>query len=180
MLGDSWWPFLPFLHVCAGLNQSSIVCPGCLRCSVVMRYSAMNQLAWYRNENYRAIEMDTAQEELSRRLAHSVVVTGDQVRAGGGDPLRHLLASMMLPFCSRGGGRVEDMRLEILHIMRRHNIRDGIQGGIEDPFLDQWRQKLHNNSSPDDIIIADAYIAFLERCAFPSSLCFPSELHAFL
>ena len=134
-----------------------------LRCFVVMRYSAMHQLDWYRNHSYLASEMDTSQEDFSRRLARSVVVTGEQVRAGGGDPWRHLLARMMLPFCSRGGGRAEDIRLEILHIMRRHNIREGNRPGIEDRFLEQWHQKLHQNTSLDDIAIADAYIAFLER-----------------
>ena len=137
-----------------------------------MRYSAMRQLAWYGNYSHLPSEMDTAQEELSRRLARSVLVTGDQVKAGRGDPWRHLLARMMLPFCSRGGGRVEDMRLEILHIMHRHNIREGTRPGIEEPFLEQWRQKLHKNSSPDDVVIADAYIAFLERC-IPFLLLWP-------
>ena len=128
-----------------------------------MRYSAMHQLDWYRNHSHLASEMDAAQEDLSRRLAHSLLTTGDQVRAGGGDPWRHLLARMMLPFCSRGGGRVEDIRPEILHIMRRHNIREGNRPGMEDLFLEQWHQKLHQNTSPDDIAIADAYIAFLQR-----------------
>ena len=128
-----------------------------------MRYSAMRQLAWYRNHSHLASEMDAAQEDFSRRLARSVVITGEQVRAGGGDPWRHLLARMMLPFCSRGGGRAEDIRLEILHIMRRHNIREGNRPGIDDRVLEQWHQKLHNNTSPDGIAIADAYIAFLER-----------------
>ena len=92
-----------------------------------------------------------------------VLVT--QVEASGGDPWRHLLARMMLPLCSRGGGRGEDIRLEILDIMRRHNIREGHRAGIDDRFLEQWHQKLHQNTSSDDIVIASAYIAFLERFA---------------
>ena len=96
-----------------------------------------------------------------------------EVRALGCDPWRHLLARMTLPFCSRGGGRGEDIRLEILDIMRRHNIREGHRAGIDDRFLEQWHQKLHQNTSPDDIAIASAYIAFLERC-----YCGPfNELH---
>ena len=90
-----------------------------------------------------------------------------KVRVGGGDPGRHLLARYMLSFCSRGGGRGEDIWLEILHIMRRHNIREGSRPGIDDRFLEQWHQKLHQNTSPDDIAIASAYIAFLERCSPP-------------
>ena len=95
------------------------------------------------------------------------------MEASCGDPWRHLLARIMLPFCSRGGGRGEDIRLEILDIMRRHNIREGNRPGIDDRFLEQWHQKLHQNTSPDDIAIASAYIAFLERCS-PSLLAGPT------
>jgi alpha-glucan,water dikinase len=28
-------------------------------------------------------------------------------------------------------------------------------------FIEEWHQKLHNNSTPDDIIICEAYLAFL-------------------
>lgn len=33
--------------------------------------------------------------------------------------------------------------------------------GIEDKFLEQWHQKLHTNTTPADITICEAYIAFL-------------------
>ena len=133
----------------------------------MLRYSAMRQLDWSRSYSYQSKDVDAAQEQLSRRLAQSVIRTWEQVKVSGGDPWRPLLAFYMLSFCSHGGGRGDDIRLEILDIMRRRNIREGHRPGIEDRFLEQWRQKLHQNTSPDDIAIASAYIAFLERCYPP-------------
>ena len=40
--------------------------------------------------------------------------------------------------------------------------RRAIAPGIEDKFIEEWHQKLHTNCAPDDIIIADAYIKFLQ------------------
>lgn len=34
--------------------------------------------------------------------------------------------------------------------------------GIEDHFLEQWHQKLHTNTTPEDVSICEAYLAFLE------------------
>lgn len=33
--------------------------------------------------------------------------------------------------------------------------------GIEDHFLEQWHQKLHTNTTPEDVTICEAYLAFL-------------------
>ncbi|GFH33737.1 carbohydrate-Binding Module Family 45 protein, partial [Haematococcus lacustris] len=33
--------------------------------------------------------------------------------------------------------------------------------GIDERFLEQWHQKLHTNTTPDDIAIVEAYLAFL-------------------
>ena len=33
--------------------------------------------------------------------------------------------------------------------------------GIEDQFIEQWHQKLHTNTTPEDITICEAYLAFL-------------------
>lgn len=33
--------------------------------------------------------------------------------------------------------------------------------GIEDHFLEQWHQKLHTNTTPEDITICEAYLTFL-------------------
>jgi alpha-glucan,water dikinase len=40
--------------------------------------------------------------------------------------------------------------------MHRHNIKE--QHGT---WMEQWHQKLHNNTTPDDVVICEAYLAFL-------------------
>lgn len=54
------------------------------------------------------------------------------------------------------GGEGQRIRDEILEIMHRHRIKE-----VPGPFLEQWHQKMHNNSTPDDIVICDAYRTFL-------------------
>lgn len=41
-----------------------------------------------------------------------------------------------------------------------HVLRVLLQG-LDEPFLEQWHQKIHQASSPEDVIIAEAYLAFL-------------------
>lgn len=37
--------------------------------------------------------------------------------------------------------------------------------GLDEPFLEQWHQKIHQASSPEDVIIAEAYLAFLHTAS---------------
>ena len=64
----------------------------------------------------------------------------------------------MLGCVGRGGsgGDGQAIRDEILHIMHRHHLPE-----CKGTFMEEWHQKLHNNSTPDDIIICEAYLAFL-------------------
>ena len=55
------------------------------------------------------------------------------------------------------GGNAQAVRDEILNIMHRNNIKE--QNGT---WMEQWHQKLHNNTTPDDIGICEAYVAFLK------------------
>ena len=48
------------------------------------------------------------------------------------------------------------MRDEILHIMHRNHIKE-----VSGHFIEEWHQKLHNNTTPDDVVICAAYLAFL-------------------
>ena len=41
--------------------------------------------------------------------------------------------------------------------------------GIEDKFLEQWHQKLHTNTTPEDITICEAYLHFL-HCGDPGEM----------
>ncbi len=55
------------------------------------------------------------------------------------------------------GGNAQAVRDEILNIMHRNNVKE--KNGT---WMEQWHQKLHNNTTPDDIGICEAYIAFLK------------------
>lgn len=65
---------------------------------------------------------------------------------------------MVLATVGRGGDGNQGQRIrdEILSIQSRN----GCKGGM----MEQWHQKLHNNTSPDDVEICKALIAYLERC----------------
>lgn len=54
------------------------------------------------------------------------------------------------------GGNAQAVRDEILNIMHRNKIPE--RAGT---WMEQWHQKLHNNTTPDDVVICEAYLAFL-------------------
>lgn len=54
------------------------------------------------------------------------------------------------------GGDGQAIRDEILHIMHRNHIPE-----VKGTWMEEWHQKLHNNTTPDDVPICRAYLAFL-------------------
>jgi alpha-glucan,water dikinase len=113
-----------------------------------LRYSAVRQLDWQRRYNTKPRELSHAQDRLTARLAGIW-------RAGREAGLR-LWPRLMLTTLGRGGDgqRVRD---EILHIMHRNHLKE-----VSGNFVEEWHQKLHNNTTPDDIVICRAYLAFLK------------------
>jgi len=63
----------------------------------------------------------------------------------------------MVGFIGKGSGNGQQVRDEILHIMHRHGIPE-----TQGHFYEQWHQKLHNNTTPDDVPICEALLAFLK------------------
>jgi alpha-glucan,water dikinase len=63
---------------------------------------------------------------------------------------------MMLGCVGRGGDG-QKIRDEILHIMHRNHISER-----KGSWMEEWHQKLHNNTTPDDVPICEAYLAFLQ------------------
>lgn len=63
----------------------------------------------------------------------------------------------MVTTMGQGGSRGQQVRDEILNIMHRHKIK---RAG--ERFMEEWHQKLHNNTTPDDIVICKAYLEFLQ------------------
>ncbi len=116
---------------------------------VWLRYSELRQLDWQRHYNTKPRELSHAQDRLTLK------VTGLFARAN--DRQRWLLR-MLLSTLGRGGegGVGQQIRDEILHIMHRHKIKE-----CSGHFLEEWHQKLHNNTTPDDVVICRAYLEFL-------------------
>ena len=118
-----------------------------------LRLSSLKQLHWYAGNNYQGKDMASKQERLAWRVARAAATTADPTSRG------FMRAS--LAFLPRGGGNGDDIRMGILNIMRTHGIKEGHRPGIEDPFIAQWHQKLHSNTTPDDVKICEAYLHFL-------------------
>ena len=55
----------------------------------------------------------------------------------------------------KGTGNGQEIRDEILKILQRNRMHAC--------FYEEWHQKLHNNSTPDDIVICEALINFLRN-----------------
>src|SRR5215472_12820526 len=112
---------------------------------VYLRFSAIRQLTWQRNYNTKPRELAHAQERLTQKIA-SIYRS---------EPASRPLARLMLATVGRGG-EGQRIRDEILNIMHRHHIKE-----VSGHFLEEWHQKLHNNTTPDDLVICEAYLAFL-------------------
>ncbi|NOZ25827.1 MAG: hypothetical protein GXO94_07050 [Nitrospirae bacterium] len=114
---------------------------------VWLRFSAVRQLVWQRNYNTKPRELTHAQDRLTLKLAGLYV----------DDTKNRELIRLMMTTLGRGG-EGQRIRDEILHIMHRHRIKE-----VSGHFLEEWHQKLHNNATPDDIVICEAYLEFLRN-----------------
>jgi len=117
---------------------------------VWLRFSQMRQLAWQRRHNTKPTLLSQEADKLSMHI------TAQWAAARGVDAE---LLRLMLSAVPRGSGGDDGqaIRDQILVIMRQFEIKK--RKGC---WMEEWHQKLHNNSTPDDIIICEAYIKFLE------------------
>ena len=119
-----------------------------------MRLSSTRQLPWYSGGNYQGKDMASLQEGLARSVA-SLVADPEL------DPASRQYFRLVMSGLPRGGGDGDAIRMGILNIMREHGIKEGHRPGIEDRFIAQWHQKLHSNTTVDDVAICEAYLHFL-------------------
>lgn len=113
---------------------------------VWQRFSFMRLLDWQRNYNTKPRELAGATDNLARKLCS----------AWKAFPEVRLWVRWTLSTLGRGGNKGQEIRDEILHIMHRNKIPE-----TAGHFYEQWHQKLHNNTTPDDVGICRALIAFL-------------------
>ncbi|PSS28509.1 Alpha-glucan water dikinase [Actinidia chinensis var. chinensis] len=109
---------------------------------VWMRFMATRQLIWNKNYNVKPREISKAQDRLTD-LLQNIYRTHPHYRE---------LLRMILSTVGRGGeGDVgQRIRDEILVIQRNNDCKGGM--------MEEWHQKLHNNTSPDDVVICQALI----------------------
>ncbi|KAK3416768.1 hypothetical protein EUGRSUZ_H02531 [Eucalyptus grandis] len=114
---------------------------------VWMRFMATRQLIWNKNYNVKPREISKAQDRLTDKLQNTYM-TRPQYRE---------LLRMIMSTVGRGGeGDVgQRIRDEILVIQRNNNCKGGM--------MEEWHQKLHNNTSPDDVVICQALIDYIEN-----------------
>ncbi|XP_058192973.1 alpha-glucan water dikinase, chloroplastic-like isoform X2 [Rhododendron vialii] len=113
---------------------------------VWMRFMATRQLIWNKNYNVKPREISRAQDRLTDLLQ----------RVYGTHPQHRELLRMILSTVGRGGeGDVgQRIRDEILVIQRNNDCKGGM--------MEEWHQKLHNNTSPDDVVICQALIDYIK------------------
>jgi alpha-glucan,water dikinase len=140
------WTLMHRFNLCHELLEPVADSPdGLALLFVWLRYSALRQLTWQRNYNTKPRELSHAEDRLTQKLAN-LYSRNPQSR-----PLVRLMLASVGP-----GGEGQRIRDEILSIMHRHHIKE-----VAGHFLEEWHQKLHNNTTPDDIAICAAYLEFL-------------------
>ncbi|MHB1425023.1 MAG: phosphohistidine-like domain-containing protein [Gemmataceae bacterium] len=148
-MGANSWTLMHRFHLCHELLAEARDDEDALALLFAwLRYSAIRQLDWQRRYNTKPRELSHAQERLTARLA-------SVWRSHSPGSLCRFWSRQMFTTLGRGGDgqRVRD---EILHIMHRNNLKEAAGH-----FIEEWHQKLHNNTTPDDVVICQAYLAFL-------------------
>nr|XP_034592602.1 alpha-glucan water dikinase, chloroplastic-like [Setaria viridis] len=112
---------------------------------VWMRFMATRQLIWNKNYNVKPREISQAQDRFTD-LLQNLYKTYPQYRE---------ITRMIMSAVGRGGeGDVgQRIRDEILVIQRKNNCMGGM--------MEEWHQKLHNNTSLDDVVICQALMDYL-------------------
>ena len=117
---------------------------------VWLRFSQTRQLSWQRRHNTRPMFLSEATEALSK----AIVSRWKRSRGAERELMRMVLSTVPRGSSGADGQAIRD---EILVIMRKFEIKKR-----KGTFMEEWHQKLHNNSTPDDITVCEAYIRFLE------------------
>ena len=122
-----------------------------------LRYSFRRLLEWQRHYNTPPKDLQWSMHcltfEITKRFS-------DMIKKGRNDkefvipPSVFLRDSLVM--CGKGRSNGQLIRDEILNIFHKFKISEKI-----DSFYEQWHQKLHNNTTPDDIVICQALVNFL-------------------
>jgi alpha-glucan, water dikinase len=146
MSGNSWTLMHRFNLCYDLLDRVHKNAEGLALIYVWLRFSAIRQLDWQRNYNTKPRELSHALERLTVKLAERYV----------DEPEDREWIRLIMGTLGRGSNG-QEVRDEILRIMHRHHIKE-----VSGHFLEEWHQKLHNNTTPDDVVICEGYLGFLK------------------
>ncbi|XP_013593886.1 PREDICTED: alpha-glucan water dikinase 2 isoform X2 [Brassica oleracea var. oleracea] len=112
---------------------------GCIGIMVWMKFMAARHLTWNKNYNVKPREISEALERFTN-LMEKIYLQ---------QPYKREIVRLTMALVGRGGqGDVgQRIRDEILVIQRNNHCKSGM--------MEEWHQKLHNNSSADDVIICE-------------------------
>eukprot|EP00928_Gymnodinium_smaydae_P011570 TRINITY_DN14252_c0_g2_i3.p1 TRINITY_DN14252_c0_g2~~TRINITY_DN14252_c0_g2_i3.p1 ORF type:complete len:1625 (+),score=390.00 TRINITY_DN14252_c0_g2_i3:87-4961(+) len=113
---------------------------------VWQRFSFMRLLTWEQNTCTQPRMLAGTTNAITHRMAE----------LWKAHPQCRMWARWTLATMGRGGNAGQQIRDQILVIMHAHDIKE-----IHGTYYEQWHQKLHNNTTPEDIGICRAIIAFL-------------------
>eukprot|EP00210_Caulerpa_lentillifera_P004353 g4151.t1 len=154
-VGKSGWTLMHRFHAAADMIEGLLegrytnisLSDGFARIYIWLRYSATRQITWQRNYNTKPRDLAHAQDRLTNCIANAQKRTVGEAQEW---------VRLMLSTVGRGGDG-QRIRDEILHIMHRNKVKE-----VRGEWLEAWHQKLHNNTTPDDVPICEAYIKFME------------------
>lgn len=148
---DRSWTLMHRFNLCYDYLQKTDDINSMAYILVWMRYSSLGKLTWQRKYNTKPSELAYNQKRLSILIA-SLIQKSDN----NGLITKNFILKNILACVGRGGDNGQRIRDQILEIMHRRHIKEN------NSFYEQWHQKLHNNTTPDDIGICEAIIEFLK------------------
>jgi len=124
-----------------------------------LRYSHQRQLTWQRYYNTQPSELSRALNRLSMIITNkygNIILNDIEKEYNNLIKSNTFILKYLLSLLGKGQGNGQAVRDEILVIIHRNRIEP-----IHTNFYEQWHQKLHNNTTPDDVVICEALLAFL-------------------
>ena len=119
--------------------------PGLVALFCWFRFMALRQLVWNNDYNIKPREISAAQSRMTEGLSIIYRQNGEY---------RDIVRLIMATIGRGGSGDVgQRIRDEILAVQQKNNCKGGM--------MEEWHQKLHNNTSPDDVPICEALLKFI-------------------
>ena len=132
----------------------------CLWIYIWLKYSFRRILTWQRQFNTPPKDLQWSMHcltfELTKRFSELYTLSKNSKKNKKFFLEPKIIIKDSCVLVGKGRENGQRIRDEILNIFHKFHISEKI-----DSFYEQWHQKLHNNTTPDDIIICQALVNFL-------------------